>query len=123
MSKILASNPSTKAVTFKPSETMPRASLGAQKIEVQAWCAANPTAIIRVLNIPDGGLPPYVRKQEGKRAECNRLLTQGLTPAMYNLAARAYGGGWTDLIAAVLGGYSPTAPGFGTPAVAIVAKA
>ena len=49
------------------------------------------------------------------------MLTQGLTVQDFIKAARPLGGGWVDLVAALVGGYSRAVPGYGTPAVRLVA--
>ena len=71
--------------------------------------------------IAEGGLPPYLRRDIGKRADINRTLSQGLSVAEFLATARPLGGGYTDLVAALSGGYSRSAVGYGSPCVKLVA--
>lgn len=107
--------------TFKPSEALPTNLTKMQVVEVAAWVAANPTAIIQAVNIAEGALPIYLRRDQGKRADINRMLTQGMTVQAFITKARPLGGGWVDLVAAIVGGYSRAVPGYGNPAVRLVA--
>lgn len=107
--------------TFKPSEALPTNLTKLQIAEVAAWLAVNPKATIQTVNIAEGALPIYLRRDTGKRATINRYLTEGLTVQAFLAKARPLGGGWVDLVAAIVGGYSRTAPGYGNPAVRLVA--
>ena len=111
----------TKQVTFQASEDFSQALPKAQVNEVAAWVAANPKATIVATGIAEGGLPPYLRRDTGKRANINRTLSQGLTVAEFLTAARPLGGGSTALVAALAGGYSRSAVGYGSPCVKLVA--
>ena len=93
-----------------------------QVAEVAAWVAANPNATIKPIGIAEGALPIYLRRDTGKRATINRMLTEGLTVQAFILKARPLGGGWVDLVAALMGGYSRAVTGYGVAAVAIEAK-
>ena len=107
--------------TFKPSEALATNLTKLQVAEVAAWVAANPKAVIQAVNVAEGALPAYLRRDQGKRADINRMLTQGLTVQDFIKAARPLGGGWVDLVAALNGGYSRAVPGYGTPAVRLAA--
>jgi len=82
---------------------------------VAAWVAANPTAKVAAISIGEGGLPVYLRRDTGKRADINRLMVEGTTVADFLPTSRKLGGGYTDLVAGLLGGYSRSAAGYGTP--------
>ena len=82
---------------------------------VAAWVAANPTAKIAPIAIAEGGLPTYLRNDTGKRADINRVMVAGVTMAKYLPISRKLGGGYTDIVAGLLGGYSRSAAGYGNP--------
>ena len=107
--------------TFKAPEGFGTMAEADQDKAVAVWVAANPNATIKAVGIPEGGLPTYLRKDTGKRADINRLLATGLSVAKYLPQARQLGGGYRDLAAALAGGYSRKASGYGVPAVKLVA--
>jgi len=87
---------------------------------VRIFCAANLGAQIVPVNVPKGGLPAYLRRDSGKRADINRMLASPIPVAKFLDEARKLGGGWRDLSAALVGGYSRSAFGYGNPAVKII---
>jgi hypothetical protein len=89
---------------------------------VGAWYAANPTATIEAKGIGEGGLPAYLRRDTGKRADINRMMVTGGTIRAFIPQAVKLGGGWMDLVAGLTGGYSRSAAGYGNPAFKLVAK-
>ena len=107
--------------TFKAPEGFGTMAEADQDKAVAVWVAANPNATIKPVGIPEGGLPTYLRKDTGKRADINRLLATGPSVAKYLPQARQLGGGYRDLAAALAGGYSRKASGYGVPAVKLVA--
>ena len=92
----------------------------AQDKAVSIWCAANPGAQIVPVNIPEGGLPVHLRRDVGKRADINRLFASPILVSKFIPEARKLSGGWRDLSAALIGGYSRSAFGYGNPAVKLV---
>jgi|TARA_A100001518_G_C1175882_1_gene25713 hypothetical protein len=93
----------------------------AQATAVALWVAANPGAVIKPKGIAEGGLPAYIRKPTGKRADINRMFTEGVTVGEFLAKARKLGGGYTDLVAGLAGGYSPSASTYGLPAITLEA--
>ena len=111
----------TSPVTFEAPEGFARDMLPKQQVHALAlWAIANPNATIYPMAIPEGGLPVYLRRDTGKRADINRMLCKPIKLGKFIVDARKLGGGWTDLIAAINGGYSPVAIGYGTTAAAAV---
>ena len=109
------------AVTFEAPEGFARDMLPKQQVHTLAvWAIANPNATIYPMAIPEGGLPVYLRRDTGKRADICRMFSQPVKLGKFLADARKLGGGYTDLIAALLGGYSPVAIGYGTAAAAAV---
>ena len=113
---------STKAtVTFEAPEGFARDMDPKQQVHAVAlWAAANPNATIYPMAIPEGGLPVYLRRDTGKRADICRMFASPIPLGKFLAEARKLGGGYTDLIAALLGGYSRVAIGYGTAAAAAV---
>ena len=110
----------TKVATYAPTEGLGEATTQAQVKHIVAWVMANPGAVITPTgNLAQGGLPPYLRRDTGKRADINRKLTEGVSVAEFLAYARHLGGGYVDLAAALHGGYSRTANGYGKPAVTL----
>jgi hypothetical protein len=110
-----------KAAAYAPTEDLNDATTQAQVNALAAWVAANPTAVITPIagKLAEGGLPAYLRRDHGKRADINRRLAEGITVAEFLAYARPLGGGYVDLVAAVHGGYSRSANGYGKPYVNI----
>ena len=104
-----------KQATFQAPDDFGAMAPQQQVKAVAAWCAANPTAKIAAISIAEGGLPIYLRRDTGKRADINRLMVEGATVKDFRPQAAKLGGGWTDLVAGLLGGYSRSAAGYGTP--------
>ena len=111
----------TKVATYAPNPELNDATTQAQVNSLAAWVAANPTAVISPIagKLAEGGLPAYLRRDHGKRADINRKLAEGPTVAEFLAYARPLGGGYVDLVAAVHGGYSRSANGYGKPYVNI----
>ena len=115
----------SKTTTFEVPETMRHAMPKDQNLYLGVWLAANPTARIAPIVgvVAEGCLPAYLRSPNGKRADIVRLMVKGMPVAKFLVAARLQGGGYTDLIAGVSGGYSPSSPTWGKPAFTITAAA
>ena len=111
----------TKQVTFQAPEGFAEMAPKAQINAVAAWVAANPTARIAPIGgkLAEGGLPAYLRRDSGKRADINRVLAEGASVAEFLAYARPLGGGYVDLAAALTGGYSRSAAGYGNPVVTL----
>ena len=110
-----------KQVTFEAPEGFAEMAPKAQVNAVAAWVAANPTARVEALSIAEGGLPAYLRNDTGKRADINRLMVSGTSLAKYLPISRKLGGGYTDIVAGLLGGYSRSAAGYGNPHFKLIA--
>lgn len=110
-----------KTTTFEAPEGFGTMAEADQDKAVAIWVAANPNATIQPVGIPEGGLPLYLRRDTGKRADINRMFATPLRVAKYLPEARKLGGGYRDLSAALAGGYSRKAAGYGTAAVKLVA--
>jgi|TARA_R110002020_G_scaffold357801_2_gene570123 hypothetical protein len=103
---------------FDPAKVELKDQLPKEQVRlVQAWVAANPQATIVATAIAEGSLPAYLRSDTGKRADICRMLPEGMQVVKFIKAARPYGGGYTDLVAALVGGYSTSAVGYGNPVV------
>ena len=111
----------TKQVAFQAPEGFAEMAPKAQVSAVAAWVAANPTAKVEAISIAEGGLPTYLRNDSGKRADINRLMVSGISLAKYLPISRKLGGGYTDIVAGLNGGYSRSASGYGTPHFRLVA--
>ena len=107
---------------FKLPEGFKDMAPQAQDKAVSIWSAANLGAEIVPVNIPEGGLPAYLRRDVGKRADINRMLASPIPVAKFIVEARKLGGGWRDLSAALVGGYSRSAFGYGNPVVKVQLK-
>ena len=115
----MTSNPSP--VTFEAPEGFARDMLPKQQVHALAmWAIANPNATIYPMAIPEGGLPVYLRQHTGKRADICRMFASPIKLAKFLAEAKKLQGGYTDLVAALLGGYSAVAIGYGTAAAAAV---
>ena len=110
-----------KQVTFEAPEGFAEMPPKNQVDVVAAWVAANPTAKVEAISIAEGGLPTYLRRDVGKRADINRLMVSGISLAKYRPLAAKLGGGWTDIVAGLLGGYSRSAAGYGNPHFKLIA--
>ena len=115
----------SKATTFEVTDTFKEALPKAQNAMLGAWLAANPTARIAPIAevVVEGSLPAYLRRPNGKRADIVRMMVKGMSVALFLKEARRLGGGYTDLIAGLLGGYSPSSKTWGTPAFTLTAVA
>lgn len=108
-------------VTFQAPEDFTTMLPQAQINAVALWVAANPKAVIKAKGIAEGGLPAYIRKPTGKRATINYMFTEGVTVGEFLAKARKLGGGYTDLVAGLAGGYSPSATTYGVAAITLEA--
>ena len=111
------------ATTFKAPEGFLDALGKEQKRTLGIWIAANPTARIEAIDgvVAKGALPPHVRKPTGKRADINHMMVEGMTVKAFLPEAARLGGGYTDIIAGLNGGYSPSSMTWGRPAIKLVA--
>ena len=109
------------SATFEAPEGFGAMVLKEQTQALHAWVAANPTATIQPTGIGEGGLPAYLRRDTGKRADINRMLASPIAVAKFLVEARKLGGGYTDLVAALTGGYSRSAVGYGNAVVKLQA--
>ena len=116
-------NTKTKTTTFEAPEGFLDALGKEQKRTLGIWLAANPTARIEAIDgvVAEGGLPPYIRKPTGRRADINHMMVKGMTVKAFLPLAARLGGGFTDIIAALNGGYSPSSTTWGRPTVRLVA--
>ena len=113
--------PNKPTTTFEAPEGFNDAAIKQQVAAIAAWVAANPTARIAPIGgkLAEGGLPAYLRRDTGKRADINRVLAEGASVADFLAYARPLGGGYVDLAAALTGGYSRSAAGYGKPVVTL----
>ena len=110
-------------LTFEVTETFTQALKDVQNNIVHTWLAANPGATINPIatQVAEGGLPSYLKKGTGKRADINRMMVKGVPVAKFLPAAKPLGGGYPDLVAGLLGGYSPSSKTWGKPAFTLTA--
>jgi hypothetical protein len=115
----------SKTTTFKVTDTFIHDARKVQNAALAAYLAANPGAYVGPVAgvVAQGCLPAYLRSPNGKRADIVRLMVKGMPVAKFLVAARLLGGGYTDLIAGILGGYSPSSPTWGKPAFTITSVA
>ena len=118
-------NANTKApVTFETPEGFLDMPVAEATKAVAAWVVANPNVVILPTEaLAEGNLPPYIRKPTGKRATINYALNnpQGVTVRDFLQVATMHGGGYTDLVAALQGGYSPSSKVWGKAYVTLQA--
>jgi hypothetical protein len=112
-----------KSTKFEVTETFAQALKDVQNNIVHAWLAANPNARLDPITteVAEGGLPSYLKKGIGKRADINRMMVKGMTVAKFLPAAKPLGGGYPDMVAGLLGGYSPSSKTWGRPAFTLTA--
>ena len=97
-------------VTFEVTESVLEMTESRQDQAVKAFVAANPKSVI-VLTGEAGSVPPYLRRQSGKRFEiCSAL---GGSAREFVKLATPLGGGVRDVSAALAGGYSRTSKFYG----------
>ena len=87
-----------------------------QDAAVKAFMSANPKAMIT----PKGDVPPYLRRQVGKRYEICTLLNGNARE--FVKSAHELGGGTRDLAAALAGGYTPSSKFYGQPFIDLSAS-
>ena len=97
-------------VTFEVTESFLEMTESHQDRAVKAFVAANPKSKI-VLTGEAGSVPPYLRRQSGKRFEICSML--GGSAREFVKFATPFGGGVRDLSAALSGGYSRTSKFYG----------
>ena len=112
-----------KTTTFEAPEGFGRMVEQDQDKAVKAWYAANPNATIQPIEgrIPDTGYPTFLQSTTTKRARICLAYSQPIKVVEFLAAAKVDQGGWRDLAAALAGGYSPKAAGYGNPVVKLVA--
>jgi len=114
-------------VVYKPlqGEDLAKASAKVQADHLSAFLALNPNAVLTPQNITAGALHPFLRKRTGKRATIMAMLTKPITfPALRKAIEEGKLGGNTydDVLAAVYGGFSPSASTYGTSYLKVVAN-
>ena len=114
-------------VTYKPlqGDDLAKADAKVQTDHLSAFIALNPTAVLTPQNITAGALHPFLRKRTGKRATIMAMLTKPITFAALRTAieeGKLGGNTYTDVLAAVYGGYSRTASTYGTSYLKVVAN-
>ena len=97
-------------VTFEVTESFLKMTESHQDRMVKAFMAANPKSRI-VLTGEAGSVPPYLRRQTGKRFEICAALNGSAHEFVKFATPR--GGGVRDVSAALSGGYSPTSKFYG----------
>jgi hypothetical protein len=93
---------------------------------VGIWVGANPTARVYAIDgMFPNGLPMYLRKPTGKRADIHRMVADagdvGMAMGAYLDKARRLGGGYRDILAMLQGGFTPSSTSWGTPTIKLVA--
>jgi hypothetical protein len=112
--------------TFEAPEDFGKLTVSQANRIVGMYIAANPGATIyAVEGMWAEGLPMYIRKVTGKRADIHRMVgdagAEGITFKAYLAKAIRLGGGYTDITAMLNGGFSPTANGYGKSTVRLTA--
>ena len=112
-----------KRAVFEAPEGFMDAMPKVQITMLKVWVAANPGCIIEPIEgrLAEGGLPPYLKRDQGKRANIHRLASVPIGVTKFMLEAAKYGGGYPDLLALVAGGFGPSASTWGTAFVRLVA--
>ncbi len=120
----MANTKNQTPVTFEAPEGFADMPLAAATKAVAAWVVANPNVVIKPTEaLAEGNLPPYIRKPTGKRATINYALNapEGVTVRDFLQVAAMHGGGYTDLVAALQGGYSRSSKAWGKAYVTLQA--
>ena len=105
---------------FEVTQDFLDATESQQDTAVKAFMSANPNA----MTVPksDGAIPPYLRRQSGKRFDINIAFTSGEMSARDGVRmATALGGGIRDVAALLSGGYSRTSKFYGTSFITLSA--
>jgi hypothetical protein len=113
-------------VVYKPlqGEDLAKADAKAQWAHLEAFISLNPTAVLTPHNIAEGALHPFLRKRTGKRATIMGMLTKPISfIALRNAIDEGKLGGntYTDVLAAVYGGFTRSASTYGTCYLKVVA--
>ena len=83
-----------------------------QDTAVKAFISANPQAV--TVPVTEGSIPPYLRRQSGKRFDINLAFTSSALSAKDGVKlATSLGGGYRDIAALLAGGYSRTSKFYG----------
>jgi hypothetical protein len=111
-----------KQAVFQAPEGFMEAMPKVQITMLKVWVAANPGCIIEPIEgrLAEGGLPPYLRMPDSKRARIHRLASVPIGVTKFMLEAAKDGGGYPDLLALVAGGFGPSASTWGTAFVRLV---
>ena len=112
-----------KPTTFEAPEGYGTMAEQDQDNAVKAWYAANPNATVEPIEgrIPDTGYPTFLQSTTTKRARICLVYSKPIRVGEFLAVAKADQGGYRDLAAALAGGYSRKAAGYGTPVVKLVA--
>jgi hypothetical protein len=110
-------------LTFEVTDAFIQALPKVQNVMLHVWLAANPGATINPIAgvVAEGGLPPYIHRATGKRADIVIMMVKGMPVAKFLPAAKRLGGGYPDMVAGLLGGYSPSSKTWGKPAFTLTA--
>ena len=107
-------------VTFEVNEEFLGMTHSAQDHAVKTFISANPGAAVRPVG-KDGGLPPYLKRQSGKRHNINVLMSTRTDARELLAAAKPLGGGHRDIAAGLAGGYGPSSKSYGTSFIVLSA--
>jgi hypothetical protein len=107
-------------VTFEVTEEFLGMTESQQDHSVKAFISANPGATVRPVG-KDGGLPPYLIRQSGKRFEINVMMSTSIDARKLLTVAKPLGGGYRDISAGVAGGYGRTSKSYGTSFITLSA--
>jgi len=115
----------SKTTTFEGTEALMEAMPTDQGKIVRLWCATNKGVRVGPIaaQVGEGNLPVYLSRHNTQRAEIVRMMVKGMSVELFLKQAAPLGGGYTDLIAGLLGGYSPSSKTWGTPAFTLTAVA
>tara|TARA_R100001594_G_scaffold12580_1_gene27864 strand:- start:537 stop:884 length:348 start_codon:yes stop_codon:yes gene_type:complete len=87
--------------------------------ELFSFIAENPDAKIKLTgSLSAGSLPPFVRSTSGKRASILKIISNADGSKASEIAVKCRGlgasnRGFTDILALINGGYSPSSKNFG----------
>jgi len=118
-------------VVYQPlaGQELAKADHKVQVAHFAAFLALNPTAVLTPCNITAGALHPYLSSRKGKdggltnRAKIAAMLTKPITFAVLRKGiqdAKLGGDTFTDVLAAIYGGFSPSAATYGTCYLTVV---
>ena len=107
-------------VTFEVTKEFLDMTNAAQDHAVKAFIDANPGASLCPAG-KDGALPPYLKRQSGKRHNINVLMSTRTDARELLAAAKPLGGGHRDIAAGLAGGYGPSSKSYGTSFIVLSA--